>query len=457
MATLNTNSNNALRASVFLQQLHKLLPKALQHHNWHKWALCVAWQSKVRKPLACVDDVQTLVFDKPNGARRLLGILSGSVPQTQRAAIQLDPLEVELLVCLTLFAADILVREREICVEGLDAQGLHLGVNSAKAAALVGACWFDRRLHLVRGNGWDDYVALNVVDDLQALELGFTGARDALDAELVALYENAKNPDPLRRMRTLRRLKQDENPSQETIRFYLEELQDESEMQALLCLPQTRKEQISAHVLRGVEEDYGIPSVFYGEGVQSEIKTWKNLQGDLMTLVVENVLKKLFYSEEAPVMKPTIFISYAHEDHEWLARLRVHLKGLENIGLLDFWDDGRIEAGEDWFESIEAAMEKSSIAILLISPHFLASKFITTQEVPSLLAKREKAGMKIIPLLIESGPWRHVEWLRKMQMRPRILPEIKSLAELSREPGRVNAELAKLLDEIVEFLHKKSQ
>ena len=40
---------------------------------------------------------------------------------------------------------------------------------------------------------------------------------------------------------------------------------------------------------------------------------------------------------------PTVFISYSHKDEKWKNRLVTHLGVLEKEGLLDLWDDRKIE------------------------------------------------------------------------------------------------------------------
>jgi len=52
---------------------------------------------------------------------------------------------------------------------------------------------------------------------------------------------------------------------------------------------------------------------------------------------------------------PSVFISYSHKDEDWKDRLVTHLGVLEEAGILDLWNDRRIEAGDDWKPEIEEA------------------------------------------------------------------------------------------------------
>ncbi len=116
---------------------------------------------------------------------------------------------------------------------------------------------------------------------------------------------------------------------------------------------------------------------------------------------------------------PNIFISYSHKDEEWKDKLVTHLGVLEKEGLLDLWDDRKIEVGDDWRPEIEKAIERADIAILLISANFLTSNFILDEEVPKFLARREKKGMRVFPLIIKPCAWTEVKWLSKIQARPK--------------------------------------
>jgi hypothetical protein len=118
--------------------------------------------------------------------------------------------------------------------------------------------------------------------------------------------------------------------------------------------------------------------------------------------------------------KQTVFISYSHKDEEWKDQLRVHLDALqaEDKDFVDPWDDRRIGVGDKWKEEIEGAMDRSSVAVLLISAHFLTSNFILREEVPRLLARREK-GLNIVPIVVRPCNWQRVSWLSSLQLRPK--------------------------------------
>src|SRR3954470_3178621 len=141
---------------------------------------------------------------------------------------------------------------------------------------------------------------------------------------------------------------------------------------------------------------------------------------------------------EAPRM-PSVFLSYSHKDEVWKDRLKTHLGALE----LDTWDDRRIEGGADWFEEIQEAMARASVAVLLVSADFLTSKFILGEEVPRLLRRRRLEGLPVIPVIARSCTWKKVEWLHEIQARP-----IDGEPLAKRRGDNRDAELVKIAEEI---------
>jgi hypothetical protein len=103
----------------------------------------------------------------------------------------------------------------------------------------------------------------------------------------------------------------------------------------------------------------------------------------------------------------TVFISYAHKDNEssdsskrWLDRLLEQLQPLVLQNQVSTWSDTEIEAGEHWHESIQAQLRNAKVVVLLISPAFLASKYIRNSELPGLLMKAKQSGVAVLPVIL---------------------------------------------------------
>jgi hypothetical protein len=94
-------------------------------------------------------------------------------------------------------------------------------------------------------------------------------------------------------------------------------------------------------------------------------------------------------------MQPSAFISYSHQDQKWLERLNQMLVPLVRGGLA-IWSDQRIRPGDDWRQAIEDELAKATVAILLVSPAFLASEFIHNNELPPLLAAARERGLRVL-------------------------------------------------------------
>jgi internalin A len=89
-----------------------------------------------------------------------------------------------------------------------------------------------------------------------------------------------------------------------------------------------------------------------------------------------------------------IFVSYSHQDSDWLTKLEKYLKPLsQNI---DLWSDRRINPGDEWAKEIKTALDTAQIAILLVSQDFIASDFINTNELLPLLDAAQAQDVKIL-------------------------------------------------------------
>lgn len=113
-----------------------------------------------------------------------------------------------------------------------------------------------------------------------------------------------------------------------------------------------------------------------------------------------------------------VFVSYSHVDREWCERLRTHFAVLEHLGLIETWTDTRIMIGAAWEREIEAALTTCQVAVLLVTPNFLASEFIQNDEVENILERHSRDGLSILPVIARPCAWQLVDYLRGLQCRP---------------------------------------
>lgn len=93
---------------------------------------------------------------------------------------------------------------------------------------------------------------------------------------------------------------------------------------------------------------------------------------------------------------PEVFICYSHKDAEWRERLETHLRPLQKAHRLDVWSDQRISSGQSWRTEIETAIARARVAVVLVSPDLLASKFVSEVELLGLLTRRSEDGLVVV-------------------------------------------------------------
>ena len=98
--------------------------------------------------------------------------------------------------------------------------------------------------------------------------------------------------------------------------------------------------------------------------------------------------------------KPIVryFVSYAHDDEtaaaDLLKRLS-HCLGTSPSVAFHRWQDKDIILGQDWHKEIQQAIQNCHFGLLLVSPAFLSSSYITDHELPHFINRN---GMKFDPL-----------------------------------------------------------
>jgi hypothetical protein len=103
---------------------------------------------------------------------------------------------------------------------------------------------------------------------------------------------------------------------------------------------------------------------------------------------------------------PIIFYSYSNDDEDHLQALINHLSLLRSEGKISEWYSKKILPGDDWNESISRQLDLAQIFLLLISPSFMASKYIWDKELKRALERQRSGESLIVPVILTSCDWR---------------------------------------------------
>ena len=112
-----------------------------------------------------------------------------------------------------------------------------------------------------------------------------------------------------------------------------------------------------------------------------------------------------------------VFISYSHNDAEFLTALHQHLGGLRRQKLLETWTDREIDAGGALDKEIAAAMKKADIFLLLVSSSFINSDYCYEKEFKVALEKCKSGKAIIVPVIVRPCDW-HIPELSQFKALP---------------------------------------
>lgn len=99
-----------------------------------------------------------------------------------------------------------------------------------------------------------------------------------------------------------------------------------------------------------------------------------------------------------------VFISYAHKDDACLDSLLEHMEFLKQEGV-ELWTDRDIKPGALFHDEIQGSLLKAHVAVLLVTPAFLKSPYILSNELPNMLKAAETEGLVIFWIPIKPSSY----------------------------------------------------
>lgn len=119
-----------------------------------------------------------------------------------------------------------------------------------------------------------------------------------------------------------------------------------------------------------------------------------------------------------------VFISYAHEDSEWLRQIVETFRKRSNANHTAqdvIWvDQDSLKPGKVWDEEIRNAMRRASVGLLIVSEHFHHSEFIRHVELPELLKRTEDEQIRLTWIRIDDVDYKMSNYSKYQSI---ILPE----------------------------------
>ena len=100
-----------------------------------------------------------------------------------------------------------------------------------------------------------------------------------------------------------------------------------------------------------------------------------------------------------------LFVSYAHEDEKWRAKLAPNLALLEREGLVEVWCDLQIKPGDKWDNEIKRKLEQTDLYLILMSTDLLVSEYVQKTELAIARQRHEKRQARLVPVVVRRCSW----------------------------------------------------
>lgn len=130
-------------------------------------------------------------------------------------------------------------------------------------------------------------------------------------------------------------------------------------------------------------------------------KAKNHSEDDTGAALVEELLKKRFGEAAISGQRNQIFISYHDNDEFWLNQMIIMMTPfLRNYTGLQPWSVKSIRTGQNIQESIEAAFYATKVALLLVTPDYLADDTLWEQQLQYFINAAQKNELELLWVLV---------------------------------------------------------
>lgn len=147
--------------------------------------------------------------------------------------------------------------------------------------------------------------------------------------------------------------------------------------------------------------------------------------------------------------RPTVFVCYSWDDRFICEHVRARLAPLADERLIDVWRDSEdIRSGDRLHETIAAAIDRSAIAVLLVSDSFMhPDGYAWKHEVPRIRERAEAGGLIVLALYVARSTLALPDWNPSAPVNQRDRPLAAQNAD----------EAARVLDKLVADIRDRVQ
>src|SRR5436853_6482670 len=103
-----------------------------------------------------------------------------------------------------------------------------------------------------------------------------------------------------------------------------------------------------------------------------------------------------------PPEPPEVFVSYSSKDKRFKDSLLKQLKVLAQQGVISTWHDGVLVPGQQWNNEIIEHLNSSRLILLLVSPDFLTSDYVSRVELKLAAKRHQRKEVCVIPVLVRN-------------------------------------------------------